>query len=273
MSRPHFNRSVGSLYFHSRHEILDQMAMEMLCGLPSEFRLKKRTHIYCGIHQSFPFSFLNFGYKIGIQTEQFFDESGNELFGLENKKGIENIKSAIDKYDCILDLSFSNSLFYDRLAENGLDVSKIKYGPHIFFENPPQYISCNESSGKFLFFGSLEAPRRKKALQALGEKCVVLEAGVHYNALYDEIKKSSGVLNLHYQDAIYTEVPRMLTALTCGKTLVSEQLASPFVAGTHYHHMGGFQKDQDYSVYTTAVDYLSKNYSFLKFLRQEGLVV
>lgn len=61
-----------------------------------------------------------------------------------------------------------------------------------------------------------------------------LVQGVFYNDLDEKIRQSNGIINIHYEDGIYTEWPRLLLAFENNKITYSEKLSLPLKEGYHY---------------------------------------
>lgn len=134
-------------------------------------------------------------------------------------------------YDIILDLSPYNAPVYDFLPPELH--SKIRFGPHIF---PGRAISPRSGTKPPLFFG-WSNPQQQKLLQELVEKGVAtnLPKPVFGTDLKNLLDDHVAVLNVHFNESVYTEYPRFLKAYLLGKPLVSEPLSAPLVEGKHYY--------------------------------------
>ena len=103
----------GRLLFLSRHEVLDQFARDIASGLPEDLPLSRDVTVYCGVHRSFGLQWLRPGYKVAIQTEQLYDETGKELWGARSARNLDRIRTALRMAHRVLDLGPGNRKFYD----------------------------------------------------------------------------------------------------------------------------------------------------------------
>lgn len=261
-----FQRRHGNLLFLSRSEVLDQVASDIIAGLPASLTTRRPVLIYCGVHKRFGMSWLRRGYKIAIQTEQMYDENGRALWGARSERNRKNIRSALQWADCILDLSAANRRFYDEAGLTAKAPGKVIYGPHIFPTRRISYVSPNRES--LIFFGHVEGSRREDLIANLSEFAVDrAETGTYADKLRDQIRPHLGVLNLHFEDGVYTEAPRLLASYLCGKPVVSERLGSEFVAGTHYHLIGSDAAFRAREIFENFADLVSERFTFSGFLR------
>jgi hypothetical protein len=215
----------GNLRFVARHPILSDLAT-IFASYDLGKLADKKASIYVGVH-SFTKRILPPGFRIGVQTEQFFDANGRSLWGEQSRARI--LRQAW-QYDVLLDLSPLNRPAYAFLP--GFLRRRLRFGPHIYPSQLPRF-QPGEVGAPLLFFGAIN-PRRKRVLDAMGASVRVLPYGIYGDALTAEIAMAKGVLNLHFADGVYTEYPRLLTALMHGKALWSETLAPPLIAGLHY---------------------------------------
>ena len=89
----------------------------------------------------------------------------------------------------------------------------------------------------------------------------ILSQNCYLEPLYKEINVSSGVLNLHFEEGIYSEIPRLLSAYICGKVLYSEPLAAPFISGQHYIPLGSKVTFNTEEIYTNISKTFVQNFS------------
>lgn len=215
----------GNLRFVARHPILSDLAA-IFAGYDLGPLADRKASVYVGVH-SFTKRILPPGFRIGIQTEQFFDASGRSLWGTQSRWRI--LRQAW-QYDVLLDLSPLNRPAYEFLP--ALLQRRLRFGPHIFPSHLPPF-HPGEVGAPLLFFGAINQ-RRQQVLDEMGKTVRILPYGVYGAHLTAEIMAAKGVVNLHFSDGVYTEYPRLLTALMHGKALSSEELAEPLVAGRHY---------------------------------------
>lgn len=215
----------GALRFVARHPILSDLAAIFASYDLGEVAGRKAS-VYVGVH-SFTKRILPPGFRIGIQTEQFFDADGRSLWGVQSRARI--LRQAW-QYDALLDLSPLYRPAYAFLP--GFLQRRLRFGPYVYPSHVPAF-QPGDAGAPLLFFGAVN-PRRQKALDALGKAVRVLPYGVYGDALTAEIAAAKGVLNLHFSEGVYTEYPRLLSALMHGKALWSEPLAPPLIAGRHY---------------------------------------
>jgi hypothetical protein len=248
----------GRLRFVARHPILTEIA-EQLASFDLGDLAQQRADIYVGVH-SFTKRVLPFGLKIGLQTEHFYDEKGAALWGLPSRAAI--LRRAL-QYDVLLDLSPLNAPAYAFLPK--FLRKKLRFGPYIFPDQLPAY-RTSPPQAPLIFFGALN-PRRQ-ALLAAHPEVRSLASGTHGPALLAEIAASSGIVNLHFSEGIYSEYPRLLTAALAGKVVWSDPLAAPLVAGKHYFSLD--QKptpDQAAEVYAQFCQDFAAKHRFASFLR------
>lgn len=270
-----FVQAKGDIRFFSQHKILSQLADEIIKGLPDISHGK--VNVFVGAHHNFDRYWHLPGLKVSLQTEHYFDENGNALFGSYSDKVLSNIEVALTNSDIFLDLSAHNEPFYLTQYGSGCEVSKhlhkLRFGPHIFPDSP---VSYNGNDGKAVFFGHVEAaklPWRSEVLDSIDATWLeVIEGNTYGEQLYDRIDAAGAVLNVHAQKGVYTEVPRLLTAYLRGKTVVSDTLDSSFVEGVDYIPVNdiGNQKLRP-DVFDNFSKKVTEAYSFSKFLMKNKL--
>jgi hypothetical protein len=215
----------GGLRFVARHPILSEIA-DQLASFDLGDLVARHAAIYVGAH-SFTKRLLPPGFKIGLQTEHFYDQTGAKLWGLPSRAAI--LRWAL-QYDILLDVSPLNAPAYEFLP--GSLRRKIKFGPHLFPDTLPAYAG---SSGDLIFFGAMN-DRRRAEIAKLGQlqSLQVLPYGTHGQALQAQITRAGGIVNLHFSAGVYSEYPRLLTAALAGKAVWSDPLAQPLICGQHY---------------------------------------
>ena len=235
---PKFIRKHGAIVFIAWHPILDQLSQEIILGLDSDLNTKVPTTVYVGIHGNPGLSWFRRGLKIGIQTEQLYDAEGVALFGLKKGSWDFNIRWGYKMADQIIDLSENNRKFYEEdIPRNIRKKAEVVFGPHIF---PSKKIPFRHGGTNLIFFGSVpENNRRAGIIRRMKEMPVrMVPDGTYGEELYALIDQSQGVLNVHYEDAVYTEAPRLLTAYLRGKVVFSEPLDNIFLPGVDYIALG-----------------------------------
>ncbi|QGT79107.1 hypothetical protein GM160_09535 [Guyparkeria halophila] len=261
-----FKRRVGAITFLARHVMLDHLAWEVIRGLPDRFATRhEQVSIYCGIHKGFGASWLRRGYKIALQTEQMFDENGKPLWG-QSRKRARRVSFAAWAADLVLDLSAANRRFYEEHCPQALAEGKIRFGPHIFPSHPLPFDSGGDEAAAF--FGSIGDGRRVKVLEGLDFPVRILTSGTFFEDLYQQVRDCSAVLNIHFEQGVYTEAPRLLTSLYCGKPLVSERLGAPFLPDEHYIPIDAHDIVDHRAVFERLSRFVSDNLSFARFLRE-----
>ena len=256
----------------SRNKVLHQLGLDILEGLSdSDLQNLPNTIVIVGCHHSFSHSLIRVlarksNFVVAIQTEQFFDANQRPLWGSPtSKNATDTLLQNLRFVDTLLDISENNKKWYEDLGLSQSELKKLHFGPFVF---PTEKRSISSASkGKHIFFGNLNE-RRRQFLNKLGDgKIAIVQDGTYGDRLADELAKSKGVLNLHYSEGVYTEVPRLLTAYLSRKPVVSEKLATPFVAGVHYIDVNEKWADIDRHVYDNFSDLVTKQFSFAAFLR------
>lgn len=263
----------SDIVFLAKHPTLRQLAQEIGGGLSQAIKPDRRILVYCGVHKPFGQAWYAAGTRIGIQTEQLVDQTGDPLWGAHKKELGKRVSFALCHCDHWLDMSCSNRLYYETLRVPDAVLSKITYGPHIFPHTPPAFDAVKNPD--LVFFGNLN-PRRKAMIERVNATVRVVPEGTYQEALTAEISKARAVLNVHFADGVYSEAPRILTAVSHGKPIVSETLAEPFKAGKHYITLDSAIEAVDLSAYYERLSaFLSQNYSFsgylLKLLEHPGV--
>lgn len=202
----------------------------------------------------------------GIQTEQFFDADGRELWGKpRNKKTINRVLRNLSFVDAFLDLSASNQAWYDAQGLSQSALGKLRFGPHIF---PTQKRPLRRTqNGKDIFFGGINDRRRRALDQCRPDRTTVLPDGVYGTQLGQEIDRARAILNIHYAEGVYTEAPRLLTSYLAGKPVVSEKLADPFQAGLHYIDLQNTHSVDEAEIYDNFSHLVTRQLSFSASLK------
>lgn len=207
--------------------ILQQVAMDIMAGIAAT--IQRPTVLYVGAdvleRQDVP------GLSVAIQTEQLFDEDGRKLW---NNYGARRVRKMVSRFDAILELSASNAPVYSGLTPE--EASKIVYGPHIFPDFVPAFVP---GDGAPIFYGT-PTERRKPILRRLSSQHGVEQVprGTFGDDLTALVARASAVVNIHIDDGVYTEYPRLLNAYLNGKVVLSERLARPLEAGCEYADLG-----------------------------------
>jgi len=77
----------------------------------------------------------------------------------------------------------------------------------------------------------------------------------------------SAIVNIHSEDKLYTEVPRLVMAALNGKVVVSEKLSSEFIKGFHYMDIDNFSTKNIREIYNNFSKFTSSKYSFYNYLK------
>lgn len=252
--------------FLSRHKALSQVAGDIAAGLPSEMNFSKNFTVFVGIHKGIGLVLPSHRINLGIQTEQFFDENGKQLWGIK-KKTVRKIRWALRCCDYVLDLSEANKDFYEQEGLLKKYPDKFLFGPRIF---PDAEIEFSDfSNSRSVFYGT-SGDRRKQLIAGLPlDSIEILDEGTFGVALAQRIQASRAVLNIHFADGVYTEVPRVLSAYLSGKVLVSEKLAPPFQGGVHYLKLDNLDKlGSEKAVYDRLSVFVTQHLSFYQLLKE-----
>jgi hypothetical protein len=261
-----FTRSRGKILFLSRHEILDDIAADLADGLSADFEPDRKLLIFCGIHKVFGPDVLRPGFKIGIQTEHYYDETG--AFIGRRKWEIAQVLRFVRRCAAILEMNPGNRPIYDRLSAK--DKAKIVYGPHIFPVEAPSY--KEPSNQRAAFFGTLSDRRRAVLGQLDPSKFSHLKSGKFGDELVTSLEGYAAVLNIHFDPGLYTEAPRLLLAFKSGKPVVSEQLSSEWRSGVHYLPIEEFDgKTHLKEVYSAMAQRCTEDFAFQDYLIGLGL--
>jgi hypothetical protein len=123
-----------------------------------------------------------------------------------------------------------------------------------------------------LFFGAPNQ-RRAEIIRRLRDAGVAVQEArkkTFGEALRAAMVSGSAVLNLHFDDGIYSEAPRILKAMLAGLPLVSEDLAPPFQPGVHYLTLDQAAADARLlaDTYANLARTLCTGYSLAGFLRR-----
>lgn len=201
---------------------------------------------------------------IGVQTEHLLDTTGQPM---RQAHYADKVLSHLARYDVILDLSEANRPIYADLPDDLR--ARIHFGPHIY---PSAMPLLSMHPGKPLLFFGTSSPRRAKKIAALREAGVAVEEvrkRTFGDALRTQMGAGSAVLNLHFDEGIYTEAPRILKAVLAGLPVVSEPLAAPFQADVHYLSLDSAASGAERLAesYDNLVRLLGTDYTLAGFLR------
>lgn len=258
-----FYRKRGKIQILSRHKILDDIASDLLDGLSTNYTLDRPVTTYCGIHKFFGPDVFRRGFKIGIQTEHYYDETGN--FIARRNWEITQTLRFVRRCHAVLDLNPANWPIYERLPAR--EKGKITFGPYIFPTTSPKY---RESLGTAAVFFGTDSGRRKSIMDSLDPGHFQrLRSGKFGSELVSELANYSAVLNIHHDDGIYTEAPRLLIALKAGKPLVSERLSSDWTPSVHYLLPANFTPDANLEeIFSAMAEQCCRRYSFQGYLQK-----
>lgn len=251
---------LANLTVLSDHRVLNQVARDLVAGLQENDLPKRSITIFVGLHRRFGFNLIRSGTKIALQTEHYFDADGRKMWRrAKRSREIINILFC----DYVLDLSPCNREHYAKLP-NFLR-KKIIFGPHIFPSVKPKFSPGN--NGIFIFFGEMN-DRRKSLISAQPPGRVKsLSSPTFGDDLSREINDAAGILNLHYAEGRYTEIPRLLAACLSGKVVMSEVLDNTLVPNRDYLLLGNYSTETEANdVYDNFWENFAKQYSLAKFL-------
>jgi hypothetical protein len=258
------SRRYGAVTFLARTPILDQINADLIAGLSHAPDVLRPLRVFMGVHKGLGLWPLRGGFRLGIQTEQFYDEAGTPLWALEKSKVRRGVRRYGRLCHALLDLSESNRRFYEEHAPDLLP--KLTFGPYIFPDTPPVFRSASQNS--FAFFGATGGDRRPVILGSLPEgKVDVLSEALFYEPLLDWLASHRGVLNVHFDTGTYTEAPRLLSALRAGKVVLSDPLSDVLREGLHYLALDADPTPEEASaVFAACAEHLCGNYSFKSYL-------
>ena len=265
--KPLYKAVRGNVSVHSPHKILDQLGRHILEGLAADdFIDADDVLILVGCHHDFGLSVQRDSFRIGIQTEQFIDQKGNEMWGmLRTPKAVAGLLRNLACVDAMLDINISNSAWWDAQDLSVQDRAKLHFGPRIFPSEPRRF--QGNKNGENLFFGDLSG-RRGGALKTLQPgKVKILPTGTYGGDLMLELDKAAAVVNVHFEHGVYTEAPRLLSAYLAGKPVISEELDRPFVEGKHYLALQGYDPASFENVYHSFSSLVTSDLSFGRFLK------
>ena len=211
------------------HRVLQDVAHDLLQSWGEAGALARPVVLHVGAHRSERLADQGNALQIGIQTEQMHDEAGQKLWKAFGKARLSRM---VQHFDLILDLSGANAPAYDALPPQ--ERAKVRFGPWIFPSDPPPA----RPPGRGLLFVGAPNERRSRALEALGDRVVRMPDGTFGPAVARALEEAGGLLNLHYEDGVYSEYPRLLKAVLAGRAVWSERLAAPLVEGVHYFAPG-----------------------------------
>jgi len=257
----------GNVSVHAPHKILDQLGRQILEGLAvDDFIDAGDVLIFVGCHHDFGLSAQRDSLRIGIQTEQFFDQSGAELWGMLRKpKAVAGLLRNLACVDVMLDINVANSAWWDAQDLSDGNRTKLHFGPKIFPSEPRQF--QGKKNGPNLFFGDLSGRRGTILRQLEPGKVKILPTGTYGADLMRELDNAAAVVNIHFEHGVYTEAPRLLSAYLAGKPVISEMLDRPFIEGKHYLALRGHDHENLEDVYNSFSSLVTSDLSFGSFLK------
>jgi hypothetical protein len=270
-SKNFYLSQAGSLRLICHHSILNQVAQDIVAGLPTDFRTNsRRINVICGVHHPMTLEWIVPGPKLAIQTEQFFDANGDPLWSFKNKAYTELVRVSAEKADIVLDLSLCNEPLYDDLKIPSENRKKVFFGPHIFPTEPVPFNAGHSSH--YVFYGDGGGDRRPSIIQAPHDfDLKVVPNGVYGDRLSKIISAARGVVNIHYHTGIYSESPRLLSAYLHGKCVLSEELSTPFEKNVHYSLLGRSEPENPERIFDNFSQLVTQRFSFAKLIEEIGL--
>lgn len=252
---------IRRLTLFSRHPVLDQVAEDIARGVDPEQLPDMDINVYVGIHKRYGRAMWRPGFKIGIQTEHYFDAEGRKLWRCGKRWRL--LKDLLI-YDRILDLSPANKVNYTWLPKFLL--KRIVFGPFIFPSNPIDFFPASNS--RLAFFGCINERRRDILTSLPADSIHILPDESFGSILSETIRQYNAVLNIHYNDGKFSEFPRLLFAYLEGKVVVSEELGAELKAGIHYVKLNEYDRCQDLQpIFCAFRDEFAARYRFTDFLR------
>lgn len=264
--KPFYSVRRGSVKARARNQILHQLGQGILQGLSIEdASALGNIEILVGCHDAFYFFNQRPRLRIGIQTEQFLDQAGNELWGMMKKpRQIARLFTNLSRVDVMLDINSSNRPWWEAQDLSPTDRAKLHYGPYIFPSEAKKF--KGKAGGVNLFFGDLGARRKQVVQKLISTEVKVLPRGTYGVKLERELEQSSTVVNIHFDSGVYTEAPRLLTSYLVGKPVMSEMLDEPFIEGVHYLGLENFENDKLEKVYNSFSNLVTEELSFAGFV-------
>lgn len=207
------------------HQVLADVARDLVRAWGQGPAPMRPVVLHVGAHRSRRLPGHPEALQIGVQTEQMWDQAGRPLWKRLNDQRLARM---VQDFDLLLDLSEANVPAYSAFCP--AERAKIRFGAHIFPQLPPP---PRRSGDGLLFVGALNA-RRRAVLDRLGAQAALAPAGTFGPELDFALDRAAGLLNLHFEDGVYSEYPRILKAVLAGRALWSEPLAAPLVEDQHY---------------------------------------
>ena len=266
----HFRKKIISEFhgsnftFIADHPILKTFALDLLYSLKN-YQLQRPITFYVGAHRTFSSYWTKNNLKVAIQTEQFCDSNGQRLWWSDNSEFTVNIKKSLENCDVFWDLSQHNMPFYRENNLDGLIQTKGVFGPYVFQNKPKKMRTI--SKRHIIFCGTLNHRRRDLIKNFQGPEIKIVQR-VYGETLDKLIDDSAGVLNLHFADGAYTELPRLLSAYNRSRVLISELLASPFIPSEHYINVSNCEIDKAEKIFENFSSLVSDQYNFEKLLSE-----
>lgn len=247
---------INGVRFYAKHQVLRELIL--LISQQAELPVQQRINIFIGIHHWIANELPNNALNIGIQTEQFFDAHGLKLWGSLPES---QLKAACLKFDVILDFSEFNKPAYKNFDK----YDRVVFGPYIFPSK--KVIPKTDNLSEVHFVGALNE-RRQKIISDVSKlyaiKVIKNEFGEKLNKTLSD---SSAILNIHFQNGVYTEWPRILLAYVNGKILISEELGYPLISGRHYYPLGIDSNEMNASqIHENIWEDFARKYSFSEFV-------
>ena len=250
--------------FLADHPILKTVSLDLLESF-KDIHFPKAITFYVGAHRSFSGYWSKKNIRIAIQTEQFYDSSGRKLWSFDNGEVLQNIKISLKNCDVFWDLSKDNARFYE---ENELDTvigGKGVFGPYVFKKN---YEKMRKIVNPHLVFYGTPNDRRNELIKEFKSPKVQVLKRIYGDRLNKMIDQSAGVLNLHFEEGTYTELPRVLSAYNRRRVLVSETLAAPFVSLEHYLPLDGIGLSNADKIFNNFSALVADEYNFEILLKE-----
>ncbi|MBP0482945.1 hypothetical protein [Sagittula salina] len=252
---------LGKVSIFTDVPILEQIARDMLDGIADEALCATPVDVVLGVHRYSQLPRHRGRPLIGIQTEHFLDATGART---DETLKPRYLASYLRQCDLLVDLSPYNRPYYP-WATRLLAGQKLIFGPYLF---PSRSVAFDPGrTDELLFVGALNDWRRK-VLGSPGVPPVRVETDLYGGALSERIRQAAAMVNLHRRPGVYSEVPRLLSAVLAGKAVVSEPLAPPFVAGRHYVPLGAAQAADFRAAFEAMRDEIAARYSFEELLRR-----
>jgi hypothetical protein len=251
---------IGDVRFYAKHQVLRELIL--LISKQADISTDEQINIFIGIHHWMADILPKNAINIGIQTEQFFDANGQVLWGSLHSA---HLKAACLKFDVILDLTEFNKPAYQNFDK----YNRVVFGPYIFPKE--QFSPLIEKSSEVCFVGALNERRRRIISEVSNQYSIKIIKNEFGEKLNQSVSRGTAILNIHFQEGVYAEWPRILLAYVNGKILLSEELGHPLSLGRHYCALDSDLAAVNFAeIHKNIYEDFAKKYSFSKFINSRN---